>query len=63
MTDTVVIAKKWTPGSRAFKSSLTHHPTRGSQGYLPKPIMEQWNFPKSVVFRMQGNGTVIMSPR
>ena len=61
MATTVVInAKKSTPGSRSFRSSVTHHETRGSQAYLPKPIMERFQYPRSVVFKMQGD-VVIMS--
>lgn len=57
MTDSVVYhdGKKWVQGTRSFRSSVTHHETRGSQTYLPKPIMERFGFPGSVIFTIQGD--------
>ena len=51
--------KKWVAGTRKFKSSVTHHETRGTQAYIPRPIMESWNFPDSVVFEVQGDNVVM----
>lgn len=59
--DSMVVkeGKKWVEGTRTFKSSITHHPTRGSQLYVPHPIMERFNFPDHVIFTLQGD-TVVM---
>lgn len=66
MTENDVIVfngKKWSTGTRKFKSSVTHHPTRGTQAYIPKPIIESWGYPDSVVFEMQGDSVVMRKAR
>ena len=59
--DTIVVnkGKKSPEGARSFKSEITHHPTRGTQAYLPRPIMEKWGFPGAVIFTMQGDQVVM----
>jgi hypothetical protein len=55
MTDYLVFnGKKFAEGTRKFKSSVTHHPTRGTQAYIPKD---------SVIFEMRGDEVVMRKAR
>ena len=64
MTDYIVFnGKKYAEGTRRFKSSITHHPSRGTQAYLPKEIIENWNYPDSVIFEMRGDEVIMRKAR
>jgi hypothetical protein len=41
---------KWKKDQKAFAVSVTYHITRGSQCYLPKPILEILGNPKRIKF-------------
>jgi hypothetical protein len=60
-TNDVIVfnGKKWTKGTRTFKSSVTHAGDRGAQLYLPKPISDMWGTPDSVIFQMQGDSVTL----
>ena len=55
----IVIAKKWPVGTREFEISVTHLEDRGSQTYLPLPLMQKWNFPEKVRLTIAGDKVII----
>jgi len=45
---------KWKKDASEFEVSVTYHPHRGYQSYLPKPVMEALGKPDAVKFVMKG---------
>lgn len=45
---------KWKKDATEFEVHVTKHETRGSQAYLPKPVMEMLGDPDTIKFVVKG---------
>lgn len=45
---------KWKKDATEFEVSVTKHETRGSQTYLPKPVMDKLGNPDTIKFVVKG---------
>jgi hypothetical protein len=52
---------KWKKGEKEFKVRVTYHQHRGCQTYLPKPIIEMLENPKTIRFIVKKNGIAVES--
>lgn len=61
MTEFVTVSegKRWKPGERAFEVNLSYNDTRGTQLYLPQPIVEKWGRPDRLIFTLAGDRVIV----
>ena len=46
---------RWKRDAKDFVVSINFHPTRGSQATIPRPLMERFDNPPRLRFRVRGS--------
>ncbi|WOV93210.1 MAG: hypothetical protein R1F52_00790 [Candidatus Nitrosoabyssus spongiisocia] len=49
---------RWKKDETKFNVKLQYHDTRGCMVIVPKPILEELNEPKTIVFEIKKNGSI-----
>lgn len=46
---------KWKKDATRFPVNVNHHPVRGYQSAIPKPVMELLGYPSTIIFIQKGD--------